>query len=120
MLPIIANYFYTMSIINIIKFFHFFIAWQWGGWAGENWAYSQNRGAPLSPWLGAENWGHQLGTGRGNPANTAYTQGYGNAWGSGNGAIAGGALHGYGGTGSVGTTSNHRASGGNRKGYSQR
>ena len=98
----------------------FIIAWQWGGWTGENWAYTQNRGAPLSPWLGAETWGHQLGSGRGNPANAAYTQGYGNAWGTGNGAIAGGALHGYGGTGSVGATSNHRAAGGNRKGYSQR
>merc|ERR1712150_176433 len=94
--------------------------WQWGGWAGENWAYAQNRGTPISPWLGADSWGHQVGAGRGNAAHAAYAQGYGSAWGSGNAAIAGEALHGYGGTSSVGATSSNRNAGSNRKGYFHR
>lgn len=97
-----------------------FTAWQWGGWTGENWAYAQNRGAPISPWLGADSWGHQVGAARANAANAAYAQGYGNAWGNVNGAIGAGALHGYGGAGALGAASGHRTTGGNRKGYSQR
>ena len=93
-------------------------AWQWAGWP-ETWDYSQSRGGPLVPWFGANNWGHQLSNSRGNPANNAYSQAYGNSWGTGNGAISGGGLHGYGGAASVGTASSHRT-GGNRKGYSQR
>ena len=96
------------------------LAWQWGGWAGENWAYSQNRGAgPLSPWLGSDNWGHQIGIGRGNAVGGAYPQNYGTAWGGLNGAIAAGALHGYGSAGAINAGSG-RSTGGNRKGYSQR
>lgn len=94
------------------------LAWQWAGWP-ETWDYSQNRGGPLVPWFGANNWGYQLGNTRGNNASNTYSQTYGNSWGTGNGAIPSGALHGYGGSTSVGTSSNHRT-GGNRKGYSQR
>jgi len=93
-------------------------SWQWAGWP-ETWDYSQNRGGPLVPWFGANNWGYQLGNTRGNNASNTYSQTYGNSWGTGNGAIPSGALHGYGGSTSVGTSSNHRT-GGNRKGYSQR
>ena len=57
--------------------------------------------------------------GRGSAIGGAYPQGYGSAWGGVNGAIAAGALHGYGGTGPLGAGSG-RSMGGNRKGYSQR
>jgi hypothetical protein len=93
-------------------------SWQWAGWP-ETWDYSQSRGGPLVPWFGANNWGHQLGNNRGSPANNTYSQAYGNSWGTGNGAISGGALYGHGAAASVGTASSHRT-GGNRKGYSQR
>ena len=94
-------------------------SWHWGGWSADNWAYTQNRGVPLSPWMGADSWGHQLGAGRGNIGNTSHSHSYGNGWGNGNGVVSG-ALHGYGGVASVGATSSSKASGGNRKGYSQR
>jgi len=93
-------------------------SWQWAGWP-ETWDYSQNRGGPLVPWFGANNWGHQFGNTRGNASSNTYSQAYGNSWGTGNGVIPGGALHGYNGSASVGTSSSHRT-GGNRKGYSQR
>ena len=69
--------------------------------------------------MSADSWGHQFGAGRGNIGNTSHSHSYGNGWGNGNGVVSG-ALHGYGGVASVGTTSSSKASGGNRKGYSQR
>ena len=87
----------------------------WTSWP-ETWDYSQNRGVPMVPWFGANNWGHQFGNARGSTSNGSYSQAYGNAWGAG---IPGGVLHGYNGSASVGTSAGYRT-GGNRKSYSER